>query len=496
MTRKIVISLVAVALLIGLLSTQTLAQEPLPCENVYTVQAGDWLSKIAEKYYGDALAFPRIVEASNAQSDDDYPDIANPDLIEPGLVLCLPPGDVMAQLLQMTQSAPPGLSPQDLANATYPTQNHPSGSVTLENGRFSEPIAPGSATEIKVQVTRHLAYGELNGQPAAAIVLVSDPGGSGTFYDLYMMVSQNDQPVSLASTMLGDRVQINSIAVEDNQIVVDMVQAGPDDPLCCPSQQVIKTFELQGDQLVEISSQIVESAGSDPQLIGTVWLWQQTLMNNDDQFIPDNPGNYTLQFLADGALSIRADCNQVGGAYTLTNSQLTIELGPSTLVACPEGSQGDQFVKNLSEANSYLFDGDDLIISLMFDSGSMRFSPQSNNLAGTSWVVVGHNNGRGGVVSSIIGTEMTASFSADGILTGSAGCNTYNVGYIVGDGSTITIGLPASTLMACDQPEGIMEQEQEYLTALGTVATYQVNGDRLNMRTAEGSTAVDFVAAP
>ena len=50
-------------------------------------------------------------------------------------------------------------------------------------------------------------------------------------------------------------------------------------------------------------------------------------------------------------------------------------------------------------------------------------------------------------------------------------------------------------MTACEQPEGIMEQEQEYLTALGTAATYQINGDRLEMRTAEGSIAVNFVAA-
>jgi len=39
----------------------------------------------------------------------------------------------------------------------------------------------------------------------------------------------------------------------------------------------------------------------------------------------------------------------------------------------------------------------------------------------------------------------------------------------------------------------IMAQEEEYLAALGTVATYQIIGDKLEMRTAEGSLAVDFV---
>ena len=489
MTNKLMVSL-AIILLIGLFINPVLAQEPPQCDQVYTVQAGDWLSKIAEKYYGNALAFDQIVNANNAQSSDDYPDIGNPDLIEPGLVLCLPAADVMAQLMEMAQAAPPGLSPSDLANATYPTQYVPAGSATLENGSFSEPAAPGSATEITIKITRYVAYGELNSQPAAAVVLVSDPGGSGTFYDLYVMVSQNGQPTAVASTALGDRVEINSIAIENNQIMVDMVQAGPDDPLCCPSQHVINSYELQGDQLVEVSSQTVEDTSSS-QLVGTVWQWQQTQMNNDDQFVPDNPANYTVQFMPDGTLSAQADCNQVGGSYTLDGSQITITLGPSTLAACPEGSLGDQFVQNLGQANSYLFDGSDLIINLMFDSGTMRFSPQSDELAGTSWTVIAYNNGQGGVVSTIIGTELTADFGADGTLSGSAGCNNYNAGYQV-DGSSITIGPAITTRMACAEPAGIMEQEQAYLAALSTAATYQITGDRLEMRTAEGATVATF----
>jgi heat shock protein HslJ len=490
MTNKRVM-LLAIVLLAGLLTGQVLAQEAPQCDQVYTVQPGDWLSKIAARYYGDPLAYDRIVEANNAQSDDEYPDIANPDLIRPGLLLCLPAVDVVAQLAEMAQAAPAGLSPSELANATYPSQYTSSGSVTLENGRFSEQAAPGSATQITVRMTRYLAYGELNGQPVAAVVLVSDPGGSGTFYDLYVMANQNGQPTSVASTLLGDRVDIHSVAIENNQIVVDMVQAGPDDPLCCPSQEVINTYELQGDQLVEISSQIMEEPSSSPQLAGPVWLWQQTLMNNDDQFTPDNPGNYTVQFMADGTVSVQADCNRVGGSYTLDGSQITIELGPSTLAACPEGSLGDQFLQNLGQANSYFFDGEDLIIDLMFDSGTMRFSPQSNELGGTSWVVTGYNNGRGGVVSTIIGTEITADFGADGTLSGSAGCNSYQAGYEV-EGNSITIGQPASTRKACAEPEGIMQQEQEYLAALPTAATYQISGDRLEMRAADGSIVATF----
>ena len=41
--------------------TQALAQGgEIACENDVVVQADDWLSKLADKFYGDVLAFPAI----------------------------------------------------------------------------------------------------------------------------------------------------------------------------------------------------------------------------------------------------------------------------------------------------------------------------------------------------------------------------------------------------------------------------------------------------
>lgn len=328
--RKMTIAFVVLTLLAALLPFTALAQEPVQCELEYTVQDGDWLSKIAEGYYGDMFAYDLIVSATNAQSDEKFATIEDPDLIEPGWVLCIPGGEGQTQ--------------------------------------------------------------------------------------------------------------------------------------------------------------------STPELTGTVWLWEQTLMGNGDKFVPDSPANYTVQFMPDGTVAVQADCNQVGGTYTLDGNAITIALGPSTMAACPEGSLGDQFVANLGGAAIYFFQDGDLYVDLMFDSGTMKFSPQSTALADTSWTVIGYNNGRGGVVSVIIGTELTAAFGADGTVTGSAGCNNYSAGYEI-DGDAISIGLPIATMMACAEPEGIMEQEQEYLTALGTAATYQIQGDFMEMRTAEGSIAATFEPA-
>lgn len=54
-----------------------------PAPRTYTVAAGDSLSKIAKKLYGDANQWKRIFEANRDQ-------IKNPDLIHPGQVLKIP----------------------------------------------------------------------------------------------------------------------------------------------------------------------------------------------------------------------------------------------------------------------------------------------------------------------------------------------------------------------------------------------------------------------
>jgi heat shock protein HslJ len=91
-------------------------------------------------------------------------------------------------------------------------------------------------------------------------------------------------------------------------------------------------------------------------------------------------------------------------------------------------------------------------------------------------------------------TAITATFGADGQLTGSAGCNTYIAAYQT-EGNSITIGPAAATRKLCPQPEGLMAQEAQYLAALETAATYQLRGDRLELHTADGALAVTFQSA-
>jgi hypothetical protein len=78
-----------------------------------------------------------------------------------------------------------------------------------------------------------------------------DMGGSGTFYYLAAVVDQNGTPVNVDTVLLGDRVNIQSVAIKSGLITVNMVSSGPNDPMCCPSLEVTLTYKLEGDKLVE-----------------------------------------------------------------------------------------------------------------------------------------------------------------------------------------------------------------------------------------------------
>ena len=93
------------------------------------------------------------------------------------------------------------------------------------------------------------------------MVLVTDPGGSGTFYDLAVVMEEDGQPVNVATHSLGDRVEIQALSIVGNEIIVEMVNQGPDDPMCCPTQQVVQTYALEGDQLVQTSNRVLGSTG-------------------------------------------------------------------------------------------------------------------------------------------------------------------------------------------------------------------------------------------
>jgi hypothetical protein len=240
---------VALLIVVLTLASPAQAQSPAPCQSTRVVSAGDWLSKIARQAYGDAAAYFPIVSATNtqAQSDKSFSFVDDPNRIRVGWNLCIP----------AAEPAPAGLTNEDLANATYRSELAPGGQVTLSKGAHSEPAAPGSASQYTAKLTNAVAYGEINGQPSAAVVLVESGGGSGNFYSLHIVQAPGGEPVDVASVQLGDRVNITSLAIEEGEPVVGLTTQGPNDPMAQPTQRVRNTYTLSDGVLELVSSQVV-----------------------------------------------------------------------------------------------------------------------------------------------------------------------------------------------------------------------------------------------
>jgi len=226
--------------------------------------------------------------------------------------------------------------------------------------------------------------------------------------------------------------------------------------------------------------------------VGQVWRW--TALNGAESLQVAHPGRYTLELRGDGRYAIRADCNTGSGAYQIEGSRISLLAGPLTRAACEPGSLEGRFVALLGSVSGFLIGGDRLLLELGEGGGAMEFEAvKPIALEGTSWLVHGYNNGKGGVVSVPGNATLHMMFTEDGKVAGSSGCNQYTGGYQL-DGQQIRLGHVASTRKMC-QGEDVMQREAAFLSALATVATWDVRGERLQLRRADGALALDLVAA-
>lgn len=82
-TREKVILVIGNTAGIATVDDRMTVEIPEPEAQFHTVVSGDYLSKIAKKYYGDAMKYPIIFEANK-------PMLTDPDKIYPGQVLRIP----------------------------------------------------------------------------------------------------------------------------------------------------------------------------------------------------------------------------------------------------------------------------------------------------------------------------------------------------------------------------------------------------------------------
>ena len=231
---------------------------------------------------------------------------------------------------------------------------------------------------------------------------------------------------------------------------------------------------------------------------GTFWSLDSYLAGNGT-LVEVLPGTeVSARFDDDGKVTGSAGCNGYGGDYNLNGTALSVSSLVQTLKLCtePEGimEQEARFMGLLGSAAGCRIEDDRLIITdaegtdvLVFVKGSS--TPAA--LAGTSWTLASLAGDDSIRVPILDGTTVTATFSVDGNVGGSAGCNSYGAGYTV-DAAFLTIEPAIRTEMYCSEPPGIMDQEDRYLALLANVTSYRMENGLLTLVDSEGADILVF----
>ena len=205
------------------------------------------------------------------------------------------------------------------------------------------------------------------------------------------------------------------------------------------------------------------AAPETPPLAGTNW----RILSMNDQ--PLEEGATAVMIFANetGILGF-SGCNLFTSSYIVMDTQISISPVPTSARVCDEKTKALEEAVLLVLNSTSNFERQGQTLMLTNPDGSRRATLEQMEpfpLEGTSWVLSAYNDGQGALVTVTESSEISIDFAEGGQLSGFSGCNNYNASYEV-DQHSIVIGPVASTLMACDQPEGVMEQESNYLRAL------------------------------
>ena len=122
-----------------------------------------------------------------------------------------------------------------------------------------------------------------------------------------------------------------------------------------------------------------------------------------------------------------------------------------------------------------------LVMFLLSSMIGLASCSYGSSIEDTDWVLQSYGE-FGNLKDVLTDTEITAEFvSSEGTVEGSAGCNSYSGSYEVKDSQLSIPGPIAATEMYCMEPEGVMEQERQYLEILQAAESYSVEDGELQI---------------
>jgi len=233
------------------------------------------------------------------------------------------------------------------------------------------------------------------------------------------------------------------------------------------------------------------ASADSPPLAGTAWI-----LTSLGGRAPPTEASPSARFDG-GRVQGTNGCNRYSAPVVIQGTKVEVsQKAATTNMACAPDIMklADAFMTALTSARSYRISSHQL--ELLGADGTVlaTFSAQSQSLAGTSWHVTGINNGKDAVVSLVAGTSVTMNFATGGKVAGSGGCNNYTSTYTQ-DGGKLTFASAAAQRRMCFA-SGVMEQEHAFFKALESVATARMEGNQLELRTADGALALSLERNP
>lgn len=111
-----------------------------------------------------------------------------------------------------------------------------------------------------------------------------------------------------------------------------------------------------------------------PELLGGSWRWVAFVSPVESLTIAE-PERYTLAFLPEGRVALRADCNRGGGGVSFPEpGALRIGALALTRAFCPPPSLSDRFARDVARAARWALRDGALDLELPADSGVLRFA--------------------------------------------------------------------------------------------------------------------------
>ena len=171
----------------------------------------------------------------------------------PDSVISSPVATEVAQPTESPTLAAPTAAPDYIAkirNAEYQLGLPDSLQfVQLVDGKYEKGAA--GSDFISVFVTDFVARGDLNddGENEFAALVAENYGGSGMFVFLAVFADVDGTLIFQTSTLVDDRPLLNALSIDDNEIFLDAVIHGFEDPMCCPAWRTTRHFRFIERQL-------------------------------------------------------------------------------------------------------------------------------------------------------------------------------------------------------------------------------------------------------